>query len=241
MAYLVVGGTRGIGRKVCQRLIASGHQTFVGYSSDEESAEAVRKEATEAQWPLSLVKADMSQREGCDVLVNAIVADGCDLDGLVYCAADPCFGSVSDWDAAAVTKSLQVNTISFGLLLQGLAPRMTGGAAAVYVSGAAAARAIPGFAALGIGKAASEQLVRYLAQEYAARHIRVNCVRSGQVDSETYWRTRSDETRKPAAATLFGRPLQADDVADAIVMMLSPEGGMVTGQLIAADGGLTLR
>jgi NAD(P)-dependent dehydrogenase (short-subunit alcohol dehydrogenase family) len=127
-------------------------------------------------------------------------------------------------------------------LLQHLSPALAEGAGVVLLSSVTARRAVGAVAAYAAMKAALESLVTRAAAELGPRGIRVNAVAPGTTASETIapW-TKSEAGRETTLAMqALKRINQPEDVADVIAFLCSAKARIVTGAVIAADGGTLL-
>ena len=118
-----------------------------------------------------------------------------------------------------------------------------GGGSFVAISSTAAVFSAQYLASYSAGKAAVDQLVRVAANELGSLHIRVNSVQPGMTRTPT---TAGAFANPPMiAAFLAEQPLarsgEVDDIAQAVRYFAGPESSWVTGQLLAVDGGNTLR
>jgi enoyl-[acyl-carrier protein] reductase III len=95
---------------------------------------------------------------------------------------------------------------------------------------------------MGAAKAGMEALTRQLAVELAPRRIRVNTVCGGLVrtDALNYFPESELMISQAESATPLGRIGEPSDIADAVWLLCAPESGWITGQVIVADGGLSL-
>ena len=131
------------------------------------------------------------------------------------------------------------------LLVQAALPALTasGSGAVVNISSSSASLAIPGQAVYGLTKAALEYLTRSWAAELAPRHIRVNCIAPGPIDTPIHLSWAADmETayralREATPLRVIGDP---DDIARWVERLSDPHETFVTGAVIAIDGGQTL-
>ena len=143
--------------------------------------------------------------------------------------------SVEEWD--------RVHRINLRGALIGLrecAEAMTDGGAVVAVTSISAFTAERGTAAYSTSKAALTQLVRVAARELGPNNITVNAVAPGTTDTPLFLSTEQlpGYQERAAARTPLGRLGRAIDIAAAIVSLLSLD--WVTGQVLVADGGLSL-
>jgi NAD(P)-dependent dehydrogenase (short-subunit alcohol dehydrogenase family) len=104
------------------------------------------------------------------------------------------------------------------------------------------ARVIPQYAAVSAAKATLGSHLRQLAVELAPRKIRVNTVRGGLVDTDAlnYFPDKQKMMDIATRITPFGRVGTAEDIAGVVEILVDPRGAWVTGQVLVADGGLSL-
>lgn len=128
-------------------------------------------------------------------------------------------------------------------LTQALVPLLADGGRIVNLSSGLTRATFPGRVAYAVMKGAVEVLTRYLAQELGPRGIRVNTVAPGAVVTDFGGgRLRSDPALQAAigAQAALGRPGEVDDIAPAIVALVSPALAWVTGERLDVSGGLRL-
>ncbi|MFD2471027.1 SDR family oxidoreductase [Amycolatopsis silviterrae] len=239
-SVLVVGATKGLGLAIAHKFCASGAHVLLNYAHDDEAAKAALASLEGLPGSASVVRADPSTEDGAAQLIAAVSAAGRGLDILVHNAASwhpmPAAGaSVADLHTdvtAALDPLLR--------LVPGLLEHLKPGSRVLAVSSSGAQRVIPRYVALGVAKAALESLVRYLAVELAPRGITVNAVTTAKLDkgAET---TQPEMVQVLAARTPAGRLSTPADVADVVALLSAPEAGWIHGQVITADGGLSLR
>jgi 3-oxoacyl-[acyl-carrier protein] reductase/7-alpha-hydroxysteroid dehydrogenase len=101
---------------------------------------------------------------------------------------------------------------------------------------------VPGYAPIGVGKAAIEALTRYLAMELGPNGIRVNTVSAGPIDTDslrafTTYDQMKDASIRLSPARRMGQP---DDVADVVGFLCTDGARWITGQTLIVDGGFSL-
>ena len=112
----------------------------------------------------------------------------------------------------------------------------------VTLSSLGSIRYIPGYASIGVSKAAIENIVKYMAIEMAERHITVNCVSGGFVDTNALkvfpnYKTMLEEVRERTPFKRVGKP---EEIADVVVFLAGPKATWITGQTVIVDGGYSL-
>lgn len=234
---LVIGGGGGIGAAVTRRLAAD-HAVVVGYRDRADRAERVVSEVTDAGGTAKTVGADVRTATGVEEALAAAEGLGT-LRTVVHCAGAWDFTRVTDLTEDGLDEDYRTNLRSALLTLSAAGNRVADGGRIVLLSSAAAYIA-PGrqvsYAAM---KAGLEAGSRAAAKELGKRHITVNVVRPGAVDTErlhvsTAERAIEAMTTAPALRRL-GQP---DDVADVVHFLVSEKARWVTGAILDATGGL---
>ncbi|RKT55607.1 SDR family oxidoreductase [Saccharothrix australiensis] len=238
---LVTGGTRGLGLAIARKLCGAGCHVYVNYAHSDSDAERAVAELAGLKGTVTALKFDVGDPEAPGRLLRLARARRRHLDILVHNAASyhpmsalrPDIGEL--WDDVRVAVSPLVQAAS------GLAELLTRGTGRVVaVSSSGARSVVPGYVSQGIGKAALESLVRYLAVELAPRGVTVNAVSTGKVDKGPD--TRDDRTaRLLAERTPGGRLTVPEDVANAVALLCTDEAAWIQGQVLTVDGGLGLR
>jgi enoyl-[acyl-carrier protein] reductase III len=194
--------------------------------------------------PGDLVDADVPAR-----LLGEVADRFGRLDVLVANAASTAFKPLGDVTARHLDLTMRTVVQSFLLLAQGAVPLMAGRPGSIVgVSGIDSLRVVANHGLLGAAKAALEQLVRYLAVEFAPHDIAVNSVMPGFVttDSARMWADTSHPggweafDRAGAARIPAGRMAAPEEIAEIIAFLCSPAGRYIRGQNLIVDGGVGL-
>lgn len=165
------------------------------------------------------------------------------LSGLVCIAGTNARGRVEDLPWAEWRRVMTVNVGSTMLAMKHASPWLLEGSGIVLMSSVSAHIGTDGYTAYHTSKGAVLGLMRAASGEFAARGIRVNAVSPGWVDTrftdrELEKMPNAAEMRKAAgAAHLLGRIARPEEVAEAIVFLLSEDASFVTGEELFVDGG----
>lgn len=233
---LVTGGVRGIGRAIVAALVADGWLVAFTYRNDATGAHAIEAAHPGRAHGFTL---DLRDRPRPDALVREVTAALGPIVGLVNNAGvrhDSLLAMTpdADWDAVQDTNAGGAFRCSRAVL-PGMVARRHG--AIVNISSLAAVSGFAGQSAYAASKASLIGMSRSLAREMGKRHIRVNVVVPGFVATDM-------TAEMPAALRLALRDLEclpdgttADDVAAAVVFLISDRARAITGQVIAVDAG----
>ena len=239
----ISGGSRGIGRAISLSQAKVGHTFFINYLRDDESALKVKKEIEKKGGHVFLMPGNVGDGDVVNSLFKSIREKTHRLDVLVHNAALGVFKPVhqlrvKDWDI-----SLDVNAKALLLLSQAALPLMKPhGGKIVAVSSLGSQRFTPNYGAVGISKAALENLVRYLAVELAPYKIHVNAVSGGLVETDSlkmfpHLEAMKKEFLSRTPGSRLGTP---EDIARVVTFLLSADSDWVFGQTLIADGGYSL-
>ena len=241
---LVTGASAGIGRAAAvacgregARLVVSARRAAEG----EETAELVR--ATGA--PALFVPADVSREDDVRRLVEATVERFGALDAAFNNAGveqDP--EPLTDQTEATYLRIMETNVKGVWLSMKHEVAQMLkrGGGAIVNTSSVAGVVGFPGAPIYAASKHAVVGLTRSVALEYAAQGIRVNAINPGAVETDMYRRFTADKPELRArllALHPIGRIARPEEIADAVVYLLSDKSSFVTGHPLVLDGGFT--
>lgn len=246
---LITGSSRGIGAATAVLLAERGHDIVVHYRRDEAAAEATAS-AVRAQGREALVlRAELADEAQVRAMVAEAVGHFGGLDVVIANAASSAFKPLGALGRHHITATFDTIVGSFLALVQAAEPHVHAGGRIITVSGFDTVAVIPNHGLLAAAKAALEMLTRYWAVDLAARAITVNSVVPGYVDTASarlYAETSvpggwEAAERLWSAQTPMGRVATAEELARVIGLLCSPDAGWITGQLLIADGGLTLR
>jgi enoyl-[acyl-carrier protein] reductase III len=176
-------------------------------------------------------------------LIDWVRAHGSELDAVVHSAALGRFQPFLDVRPAEWDIAFRTNARALLLLArEATALLRAAGGAIVALSSVGSQRYAPFYGAIGPSKAALEAVVRYLAVELAPRGVRVNAVCGGMIEGETLKRLPQQEVLEQAVlqrtpASRLGKP---EEIAEAVMFLLSARASWIYGQTLVVDGGFSL-
>jgi NAD(P)-dependent dehydrogenase (short-subunit alcohol dehydrogenase family) len=233
MSKIIIIGTTGIGAALARRLSKQGMSLHL------VSREPSRLAELAAEVSASSTVADVTQG---DQLEQAIAAAGPDVAGVAYCVGSINLKPVSRITHEDVLKDFELNAAGAFRAVKAAIPALKAAssptASVLLFSTVAVAQGFASHASVAMAKGAIEGLTRSLAAELAPK-VRVNCIAPSLTRTPLAQGLTSNEATAAAIASLH--PLQrlgeADDIAALGALLLSSEGGWITGQVIGVDGG----
>jgi len=240
---LVTGGSRGIGRGISMTLASHGARVCFNYLRNHQAAdEAYKRIASVGLDPLK-VRANVADATHVERLFETIEKEFGRLDILVSNAALGVLKPVTELREKDWRWTMDINARALVALARN-AIRLMGdrGGSIVGVSSLGAIRAIPFYGAVGASKAALEALARHLAVENAGKGIRVNVVSGGAVDTDAlkFFPNREEILANSLKRTPAGRLVTPQDMADAVLFLVSDLARMIHGQTLVVDGGTSI-
>ena len=241
---IVTGSSRGIGRSIAESMASLGAKVVVS-SRKAEACEAVTSGIRAQGGEAVTVACNVSRKPEVENLVAAAIKQWNRIDILVCNAAvNPAYGPLANLTDEVFDKIMGVNVKSnlwlCNLVIPGMAERSDG--AVIIVSSIAGLRASPNLGGYGISKAADFSLARNLAVEWGPRNVRVNCIAPGLIQTDFARALWEDPERlaKRNEETPLRRIGQPHEIGPVAAFLASPAASYITGQVIVADGGVTI-
>jgi NAD(P)-dependent dehydrogenase (short-subunit alcohol dehydrogenase family) len=242
---LVTGGSRGIGRAVALMAAGAGYDVALSYRDQAAAAGEVAAAIRAMGRRAVAVRADCAVEADIVRLFGTVDRELGTLDALVNNAGTVGRGCrVEAIEAVQLLHVLALNVAGCFIAAREAVRRMSArhggrGGAIVNISSAAARLGSPGeFVHYAASKGAVDTFTLGLAKEVAEEGIRVNAVRPGMIDTEIHARAgMADRIDKIVPTVPMRRIGTADEVAHAVLWLLSDAASYVTGSFIEVSGG----
>ena len=244
---LVTGGSRGIGRRCAIRFAEAGADVIINYVSSKGAATEVANNITRLGRRCFVIKADVSQNDDVECMMEFVRDEVGQLDILISNAATGGFRPVLSASANNFNAAFHTNVLALVYLVQSAMPLLESGSQrgkVVTISSHGSIMAMPMYGLIGASKAALESIVRHLTLEIGDRGVNINVVRAGLVETDSTRRLPNSEQMFAAQVdhTQVGnRLLQADDIANVVLFLSSPLSDLIQGETITVDGGAGYR
>jgi NAD(P)-dependent dehydrogenase (short-subunit alcohol dehydrogenase family) len=242
---LVTGASRGIGRAAALLCAGRGWSVAINYAHDRQAADDVVRAVQATGAAAVVLKADVCVESDVIGMFDRAASSLGPIDGVVINAgivapAQP----LADMTAQRLKRMFDVNVFGAYLCARESARRMSRdrggrGGSIVLISSAATRLGSPfEYVDYAGSKAALDTLAIGLSKELGPQGVRVNAVRPGLIDTEIHASGgQPDRAQRLGAATPMGRPGRPEEVAEAIVWLLSDAASYTTGAILDVTGG----
>lgn len=239
---VVTGASRGIGKAIALRLAKEGAAVVINYNGSKERAEEVKNEIEQNGGKAEVVQCNVADFEACDEFIKNVIKEygridilvnnaGITKDGLLMRMSEDDFDRVMDTNLKGT-----FNCIRFASrqMMKQRCGRIINMSSVVGVAGNA------GQTNYAASKAGVIGLTKAAAKELASRHITVNAIAPGFIETEMT-DVLSESVKEASVAQIplgtFGKP---EDIANAVAFLASDEAAYITGQVLHVDGGMVM-
>lgn len=237
---LITGGSRGIGRAICEALAeSSDYGILINYNSNKEAAEETKRIVESYGNKAEILAFDVADKNAVDTVLNAweernpdawievlVNNAGITKDGLFMWMKD------EDWSSVINTSLNGFFNLTQFVIQKMLRKRYGRIVNMVSVSGV---KGTPGQVNYSAAKGAVVAATKALAQEVAKRNITVNAVAPGFIKTDMTGELNEKEMIKLVPANRFG---EAKEVADLVQFLTSEKASYITGEVININGGI---
>jgi 3-oxoacyl-[acyl-carrier protein] reductase len=239
---VVTGASKGIGAGIARSLGAAGAAVAVNYSSSREGAERVVADIKAKGGKAIAVQGDVAKAADVRHLFDETEKAFGRLDVLVNNAGIYRFQPLDDITEDEFHSLFNTNVLGTILATKEAVKHFgASGGSVINISSVASEDAVPTAAVYSATKGAVDAVTRVLAAELGPRKIRVNAIAPGGVETEGTQAAGvigSDFEKQMVARTALGRLGQPDDIARVAVFLASDDAAWLTGERLAASGGL---
>lgn len=240
---LVVGGYGGLGTSICEQFAAQGYAVAVAGRSADKAGELAERLATTGVATVGAAM-DITSSESIRTAVATANSALGGIDILVNCASKLEVQPADQFQENTWREIIDANLTGAFLLSREVARLMiaAGGGTMVHLSSVRGAVGVRrGFAAYGASKAGLNLLVKQLATEWGRHGITVNAVAPGFVTTEFVESAAQDPAflNTVRQRIPLGRFAEPEEIASAVLYLVSPTARFVTGQILYVDGGVT--
>ena len=246
---IITGASRGLGKSSALALADKGVDVLFTYHQNKAAADEVVKsiqQKGQKAFAVQLDTRDVAAFDNFSGQLSAILErefGRSDVDYLLNNAGTGLHNSLENNTYDELEDMLAIHVKGPFFLTQALLPYIKNGGHILNVSSGLARFSLPGSGAYAMAKGAVEVMTRYMAKEFASRQIRVNTLAPGAIATDFRdgnVRDNPQMNQMVASITALGRVGEAEDIGNAVAMLLSENSGWITGQRIEASGGMFL-
>lgn len=234
---LVTGGSRGIGAAIALALAEYGADVAITYQNSAGRADDVVSSIQKLGRRGLAVQADSADPDAIKRAVNEVVATLGGLDILVNSAAIALAGAIADIDLTKFQQLMDVNVRGPVAFAQAAIPHLPEGGRIISIGSSLGDRVpFPGVTAYAMSKSALLSFTRGLSRELGPQGVTVNLVSPGSTDTEAN-PADGEGADFQRSLTSIGRFAESREIADVVAFLASPAAKMMTGTVVAVDGG----
>ncbi|MEO6720627.1 MAG: SDR family oxidoreductase [Ferruginibacter sp.] len=236
---IITGGDSGIGRAVAIAFAREGADVVISYLNEDEDAAETAKYVKQAGRKAVLVPGDISKEAHCNNIIDKAIEELGEIDILVNNAAyQMTHDSLQEITAEELDYTFKTNIYAMFYLCKAAERHLKPGSAVVNTTSVNAYKPSPGLLAYATTKGAIQNFTSGLAQLWAEKGIRVNCVAPGPI-----WTPLIPSTMPPEKVKNFGdntplkRAGQPAELAAVYVLLASQDSSYMTGSTVQVTGG----
>lgn len=232
---LITGASGGIGQAVASHLAAQGYNLYLHYNQREQSIRELLERLSTFGGEYIPIHADLANPEGFQHITSQIFS----LDGIIHCGGMSHYGLLMDLKLKEAMALINVHVLSPLMLTKELLPKLLskGTGNIVVITSIWGQTGAACEVAYSTAKGAQIAFVKALSKEVALNGIRVNAIAPGAVETKMMEGFTQEELERITFDIPMGRLGQPEEVAKAVLFLLSEDSSYVTGQVLAINGG----
>jgi len=238
---IVTGASKGIGASIAKHMADEGAAVVVNYASSKDGADRVVSEIKSKGGKAIAVQANVATKLDIERLFSETKKGFGRLDILVNNAGVYEFSPLEEVTEEHFHKHFNLNVLGLILAAKEAVKHFNGGGNIINIGSTASSITPPNTSVYTATKGAVDAVTRTLAKELGPRHIRVNSINPGMVETEGVQAggfNKGDFRNSMEAQTPLGRIGQVDDIAPAAVFLASDDSAWITGETLRIAGGL---
>jgi 3-oxoacyl-[acyl-carrier protein] reductase len=237
---LVTGGSRGIGRAICQALAAEGADVAVNYVRNDEGAQQTLRLVTGHGVHGSVYKGNVGSNDDIHRMIEEILKDFGHIDILVNNA-----GITRDKSFAKMTQDVWREVVDVDLTGQAMITQEVlrhmagyGWGRVIFITSLVGQMGNFGQANYAVAKGGLIALVKTLAREFSRKGITVNAVAPGYIETDMISAVPQNVLAAVCQMTPIGRLGKPEEVAEAVRFLALPGASYITGEVVNVNGGM---
>lgn len=241
---LVTGGSRGIGKAIVYAFANAGYNVILNYNQSEQSAKEIVKDLQDCKGIVEMYKADVSNREEVDAMVEYVAREFENIDVVVNNAGVSHVGLFQDIEEEDWKKVIDVNltgvfNVTQSALRQDMLNKKNG--TIINISSIWGITGASCEVAYSASKAGVVGFTKGLAKELAPSNITVNTIAPGAIATDMIYKEYSEkdieEIEKNIPMGRLGTPVE---IANLALYLASDNARYITGQVISPNGGMVI-
>jgi len=236
---LVSGGGSGIGKAIAWELARAGADLLLAARRQEALDAAGNEIAAATGRDVATALVDIRNLESVAALAADVAGRWGQVDILVNNAGGQFPQKARDFSPNGWRTIIDLNLNGCWNMTQAFGTQMLDGrGGSICQITMTTGRGNPGIAHSGAARAATAELARSLSYEWGPK-VRINCVGPGSVVTEGFGNTYDADVLRDIGETPIPHPGTVEDIANAVVFLVSPAGRFITGELLMVDGGVS--
>ncbi len=235
---LITGASRGIGQAIAESQAANGANVVINYVRNKGFADDIVHRIQQNGGQALAIQADVSKIADLENLFQATIGHFGHIDILVNNAGIMTTKPIEQVTEQDFDRQFATNVKGTYFACQLAARYLPEGGRIINFSSSVLGQMNPSYSLYAATKGAVEQLTRHLAKEFGAKHITINVVAPGPVNTELFTADKSEAQIEAIKRMIaFGRLGEPEDIAKVVLFLASEESGWITGQILRANGG----